>query len=712
VNGLTDPETRAVDPASGPVAERDVDARYYADVLWRSKLLLVAAALGGLGLGLLAAEVQTKRFRARSLLEVQPPNPTSLTVTDALVGTGNPIRDRQHFNTQLNVLHSRSLGERVVKKLKLDDRPPFKDHRDPAGLFTSHVQIEPVPETFVVEVRVTHQDPKEAALWANTLADLYIDYSLEGQVEAARRAYRWVTERLAETQSNMQDAQDKLLKSYQGQDLFVPEGSVSAITTSITKLNEDQVQTQARKITLQSELSEFAVMRQRGRDLDAVPQVATDATVLDLNGKLQSLVLDVSRLKEKYKAAHPEVQKIQVQIDLLRKAKATRIQQIEDGLRAEFRQLERREAELKGAIESQKGQAVDQSRKLTELDSLKKQADSATGLYTVLLQKLNETNIAASLQNNNVRLLDRAIVPTSPVWPDRNKLSLAGLLLGLVLGAGYVLLRDYFGNAIKDAEDVERFLHIDLLAAVPKQIKENAPLATEAYQTLRTALLFARKNDRGQILLVSGTAPGEGKTTTVVNIAKLLAVSGESTVVVDCDLRRANLHHRLSVAREPGLTDFFVKQTDLKDLIQPTKIKNLFVLTAGPLPPNPPAILARENVADFLQQLRRQFRWVIVDSPPLASVTDALLLARHADMTVLVVQHDKVDKKVIKRSLGALRKVTDNVLGAVLNAVDVKTRGHYYYYYQHHREADRPKGKGGGRKEPRHAEAHDATFVS
>ena len=327
-------------------------------------------------------------------------------------------------------------------------------------------------------------------------------------------------------------------------------------------------------------------------------------TVLDLNGKLQSLVLDVSRLKGKYKEAHPEVQKVQLQIDLLRKAKATRIQQIEDGLRAEFRQLERREAELKGAIESQKGQAVDQSRKLTELDSLKKQADSATGLYTVLLQKLNETNIAASLQNNNVRLLDRAIAPTSPVWPDRNKLSLVGLLLGLVLGAAYVLLRDYFGNAIKDAEDVERFLHIDLLAAVPKQIKENAPLATEAYQTLRTALLFARKSDRGQILLVSGTAPGEGKTTTVVNLAKLLAVSGESTVVVDCDLRRANLHNRLSVAREPGLTDFFVTQTDLKDLIQPTKIKNLFVLTAGPLPPNPPAILARENVADLLEQLR------------------------------------------------------------------------------------------------------------
>ena len=278
----------------------------------------------------------------------------------------------------------------------------------------SYVQVEAVPETFVVEVRVTHPDPKEAALWANTLGDLYVDYSIEGQVEAARRAYRWVTERLTETQEDMQKAQDKLLKSYQGQDLFVPEGSVSAITTSITKLNEDFVQTQGRKITLQSELQEFAGMRARGRDLDAVPQVASDATVLDLNGKLQGLSLELLRLKEKYKEAHPEVQKVQVQIDLLRKARATRIRQIEDGLRAEYRQLERREAELQDAIDAQKNQAVAQSQKLTELDSLKKQADSATGLYTVLLQKLNETNIAASLQNNNVRLLDRAIVPAKP----------------------------------------------------------------------------------------------------------------------------------------------------------------------------------------------------------------------------------------------------------------------------------------------------------
>jgi capsular exopolysaccharide synthesis family protein len=152
---------------------------------------------------------------------------------------------------------------------------------------------------------------------------------------------------------------------------------------------------------------------------------------------------------------------------------------------------------------------------------------------------------------------------------------------------------------------------------------------------------------------------------------------------VDFDLRRAQLHARLGLTREPGVTDFFVRHVDLDSLIRPTRVPNLFVLTAGPLPPNPPAILARKQMADFLNHLRRHFDWILVDAPPVASVTDALLLARHADLVVYVVEHNNVDKKVIKRSVGALRKVTPNLLGAVLNAVDIKSKGYYYYYYPH-----------------------------
>jgi len=690
--------------ASAP--ERDFDIQYYADLLWRRRILLAATAIGGLALGVLAGEIQVPRYQARTLLQVMPPNPTSLGVTDALVSTGNPLRDRQFFNTQLNVLRSREIAGRVVDKLKLVDQAEFRGTTDPAGRLLTHLAVEPVPDTYVVEVRMTNHNPRDAALWANTLSDIYMDYSLEGQVEAAQRAYRWVNERLAETQTDMQEAQDKLLKSYQGQDLFVPEGSVSAITTSITKLNEDHIQAQARRIELEAQLAEFASMRKKGNP-DAIPQVGQDDGVGQINSRIQSLTLDLARLREKYKAGHPEVQKVQVQIEQLGKDKADRVAQIEESLRAEYRQLRRREAELKSAIESHKTRAAEQSLKLTELESLKKQADSAAGLYTVLLQKLNETNIAASIQNNNVRLLDKAVVPTNPVWPRKRQLALVSLLAGFLVGAGFVLLRDALDNTIKDADDVERRLHVELLAAIPRYGREDTALATEAYQNLRTGLLFSRRGDRGQVVLVTGAAPGEGKTTTLLNLGRLLAAAGESTVVIDCDLRRANLHLRLNVPREPGFTDFFVNPVELSGLIRSTRHKNLWIIPAGPLPPNPPALLARPELDAALDQLRRHFRWILVDSPPVAAVTDALLLANKADSTVLVVQQNRIDRAVVKRALASLRKVTPHVAGAVLNAVDIKTKAYYGYAYYGRKREDRRSGS--DRRTPRGRRATAAT---
>jgi capsular exopolysaccharide synthesis family protein len=664
---------------------REFELRYYAELLWRRRTLLLAAALGALALGLLAAEVQVPRYEARTLLQVMPPNPTSLSVTDALVQTGSPLRDRQFFNTQLNVLHSRALAERVVERLKLKERLGA----DPGGAFLRAVAVEPIPETYVVEVRVVHPDPREAALWANTLADAYMDYSIEGQVESAKRAYKWVTERLAETQTGMQDAQDKLLRSYKGQDLFVPEGGVSAITTSITRLNEDHIQAQARRIDLEAQLGEFAEMRKRGRPLDAVPQVAADGRVAEINGRIQALALELANLREKYKEGHPEVQRIQVQMQQLRRDKGDRVAEIEESLRAEYRQLERREVELRQAIADHKSRAAEQSRKLTELDLVRKQADSAAGLYSVLLQKLNETNIAASIQNNNVRLLDRAIVPGSPVWPRKRQFALFSLLGGLALGAAFVLVRDALDDTIKDADDVERHLHVELLASIPRFGKDDEALATEAYQNLRTALLFARRGGQGQVVLVTGSAPGEGKTTTLLNVARLLADSGETVVAIDGDLRRANLHLRLDVPREPGLTDLFLNEVPLTSLVRPTRVPRLSIVPAGPIPPNPPALLARPELADAFGELRRLYRWVLVDSPPVAAVTDALLLAQIADATVLVVQQNRVDRATVKRSLASVRKVTPNVVGAVLNSVAVKGPGYYGYGYHGSRGAEK-----------------------
>ncbi len=679
-----------------PVAEpsfpgdRDIDIRYYAGLLWRYRALLVACALVGLLLGLVVALIQTPEYEAGVMLQIEPPSPTFMTVTDALVGAGGYWQNTDFYNTQFKVLRSKGLGEKVVARLKLTDREPFKSSADSATLFMTHVGVVPIPESRLVTVTVTHRDPKDAALWANTLADVYIEQSLETRVEAARQAYDWLQERLGATQDDMEAAQDRLFRSYQTQDLFVPEGSVSAVSTSIAKLNEDYVRAQARRIEIEAALKQAREMRARGEDLASLPQVASDAAVSSFNAQLASLDVERGRLGERFKEGHPEMQEVVAQIEQLRMARAGRAAQILEALQAEYTQLRKREGELRAAIDAQRAQAVNQSRKVTELEALRKEADSAKSLYEVLLQKLNETDIAASMRSTTVTVVDRAGVPQFPTRPRKRRAALIGMLVGLFGGLGLVFARDFLSNTIRDAEEVERYLHLDLLAAVPRYTAETWSLATEAYQSLRTALIFARRDEKGQVVLVTGTAPQEGKTTTIYNLARLLAGSGEKTVVVDCDLRRANLHQRLHLSREPGFTDHFTRKAPLDSLLQATTTSRLYALTAGALPPNPPALLARKSLGDLLDRLRTEFEWVLVDSPPLASVTDALLLARQADHTVLVVQHNKVDKRLIKRSVAALRKATPHLLGAILNVVDVRGQSYQYYYYSQ-REGEKAK---------------------
>jgi polysaccharide biosynthesis transport protein len=637
--------------------------------------------------------LQTPEYSATATIQIEPPTPAFMSVTDALVGGGSYWQNTDFYNTQFNILRSKPIGVKAIERLKLAEAPPFKGSPDPGGLFMSHVFIEPVAETRLVVVRVRHTDPKSAALWADAVADAYIEQSLSSRVETARRAYDWLHERLANTQQNMRDAQGRLFQSYQTQDIYVPDGGVSPFSSTIAKLNEDYIVAQSRRIELEAALKQVEQMRRANRSLDSLPQVAVDHTMLNLNAQLTSLNLQFSQLREQFKEGHPKIREIQVQIDQLAQAKQGRAKELVDALESSYAQTQKREVELKQAIDNQKAQASAQSRKATELEALKKEADSAKSLYEILLQKLNETDIAASIKSATSAIVERASPPRSPDRPKKKAIAGTAFLIGLVLGVGLVVGREFLANTIKDPDEVERYLHLDLLASVPRYDEANVHLVTEAYQNLRTALLFGRREESGQVVLVTGTAPQEGKTTTLVNIAKLLATSGEKTIALDFDLRRAQLHSRLGLTREPGVTNFFAHHEDLDTLIRPTRVPNLFVLTAGQLPPNPPAILTRRNLPDLLDHLRRHFEWILMDSPPLASVTDALLLARYADMAVVVVQHNMIDKKLIKRHVTALRRATPNLLGVVLNAVNVGTTGYYYYYYQHSDEGAAAKAK-------------------
>ena len=665
-------------------------------MLWRGRWLVIVAVVLGLALSSLVSYLQIPEYQAHAMVQIEPPTPFFMGVNEALMGGGGYWQNTDFYNTQFKIIKSKAIADQVVAELKLKDRSPFRDSEDPSAILLSHVTVEPVPESRLTYIKVSHEDPEEAALWANRIADVYIRHSLEQRVDSARKAFDWLVERLRSTEVQMKDQNDQLYRQYRQAD-FIPEGTASAVNTSIEKLQGELVGVQSSRIALDAAYRQALDLKSRNESLESIPQIARDPAWIALRAQVSALELEKQRLKEKYRDSHPEVMRVDALMAGLRQKRDERAAEIISLMDKERSQLQKSEGQLRAAVEEQKGVAASQNRRVAELDTIKKQASSASGMYDVLLQKLNESNIASSVQTNNIALIDKAVGGVK-IRPNQKQAALIGLGMGLLLGLALVLGRDYFDNTIKDPDEVERYLHQDLLAAVPKYDETNVHLVTEAYQNLRTSLIFARREDTGQVVLVTGTAPQEGKTSTIVNLAKLLSASGEKTLIMDLDLRRAQVHRRLGVPKEPGFSDYFTRRAELDDLVQPTKSPNLFVLTAGALPPNPPALIARKQMGDLLDRLRRHFDWILLDSPPLASVTDALLLARYCDLAVYVVQHNKVDKKAIKRSIIALQKVTPNLIGVVINALDTRTRGYYYYYYEDQRttgEIRRPGGSAG-----------------
>ena len=236
---------------------------------------------------------------------------------------------------------------------------------------------------------------------------------------------------------------------------------------------------------------------------------------------------------------------------------------------------------------------------------------------------------------------------------------------------------------------------------IPKHDAAADGVVTEAYRTLRASLLFNREKDHGNVILLTSSIPQEGKSTTAINLAKALAESGDPTLVVDFDLRRSSVHHHLRLYREPGLADYCTRDIKLDLVIQSTRDSNLSAITSGKLPPNPPALIGSLAVKRFIEECRERFTWIVLDAPPIVSVTDPLLLSKLADMVLMVVRYNQVDRKLARRSLTALRRTDAKVSGVVLNGVDPKQDSyhHYYSYYQERRE---PTGKVTRMRRPPH----------
>ena len=412
--------------------------------------------------------------------------------------------------------------------------------------------------------------------------------------------------------------------------------------------------------------SELALQKYREEhNISILPQITADDAIEDIKAEYARLQAQLANYTQRYTDEHPRVIELKAQIDSLR----NKIQGLED---------------------------VDTGKESMEYRVLEREVQSNKRMYEILLTRLKETDLSSNLNVNNISIIDRAEVPEKPVKPRVMLNMILAVMVGVVGGIGLGFFVDYLDTTIKSPEDIKEILESHFLGAIPDieqedelkrdkimQIESNSPIA-EAYRSLRTSVLSCVSQDLNiKAIVVTSAEPQAGKTMTVTNLAIALAQKGSRVVLIDSDLRRPQLHKIFGLDRQQGLSEYLLQGLNIDSIIKDTEIVNLKVITSGKMPSNPAEILSSQRLDELIRDLKSKFDFILFDSPPVASVADALILADKVDASIQVVRSGKALVPLVLRAKEQLAQTKARIIGIILN--DLKIHHSNYYYYRYYR---------------------------
>jgi len=412
--------------------------------------------------------------------------------------------------------------------------------------------------------------------------------------------------------------------------------------------------------------SELALQKYREEhNISILPQITADDAIEDIKAEYARLQAQLANYTQRYTDEHPRVIELKAQIDSLR----NKIQGLED---------------------------VDMGKESMEYRVLEREVQSNKRMYEILLTRLKETDLSSNLNVNNISIIDRAEVPEKPVKPRVMLNMILAVMVGVVGGIGLGFFVDYLDTTIKSPEDIKEILESHFLGAIPDieqedelkrdkimQIESNSPIA-EAYRSLRTSVLSCVSQDLNiKAIVVTSAEPQAGKTMTVTNLAIALAQKGSRVVLIDSDLRRPQLHKIFGLDRQQGLSEYLLQGLNIDSIIKDTEIVNLKVITSGKMPSNPAEILSSQRLDELIRDLKSKFDFILFDSPPVASVADALILADKVDASIQVVRSGKALVPLVLRAKEQLAQTKARIIGIILN--DLKIHHSNYYYYRYYR---------------------------
>lgn len=702
--------------------------KYWGTTLGVASALALAVAFYTLG--------QPKVYQATGtiLFDPNPPRPLGTAVETVVdMGAGNYWNNQEYYSTQYKVIQSLRVALGVVQRLGLHHDPafvaslpkgaPLPENFEPvepevaAGIVRGRLTVEPVRESRLTILRYEDTDPERAQRILSTLIDVYIEQNLDDALSSTGAAVDWLRDQLDKLRAEL-EASEMALHEYKLKNNILSiafDDRSNMLKEEVRQLNDVLTSVRAKRQEVLARSRELSKIQTDDPLHLPATELLESHVLQDLRRLYSEAVSDRDGLLGQGKGKnHPDVLAAEARVSATRKALLAEVENIQGAVKRQLAQLEHQEAGLLSLLEKAKRQALDLNLLEIEYNRLNRSKENNEKLYQLVLERTKESDLAQMMRVNNIRVLDRPLVPRGPIRP-RVFLNIAlGLFFGAIAGVGAASLRAFLDRTLKTPDDVERELGLPFLGLIP-EIDENAKRPTgtrnrrsrraelvhnrelivhehptsgiaEASRAIRTNLLFMSPDEPYRTLLVTSASPSEGKTTVACCVAIAMAQAGQRVVLVDCDLRRPRLHRIFNRDPQLGVTSALLDPAVLNKQALATEIPNLSVLPAGPIPPNPSEILHSDKFRELLDELRRNYDRVIIDSPPVVAVTDAAILSTIVDGTMLVVRAFKTHFDVARQGVRALSDVGAKLAGTVLNSVDLDRHEYKYYHYYYHKE--------------------------
>ena len=714
------------------MASQDSILREYLRVLIKRKWVVLGTLAAIFGASLIATLRITPIYDAVGSIAINKPDPMLQNLRDS-GNSGMDYYDPTDLDTEVRILHSDLLALQVIKQLNLDQMPEFGGHGaatssslalttdalqpDSAkanallGAFKGSLHVVLEPNTRIIDIHYRSPNKELAARVVNTLANTYIEQNFKTRFESTMQASDWLSRQLVDLQMKVETSQEKLVKYQKEHQILGIDDKQNITTAKLDELNKELTTAESARMEKES------VFRLAdGGDTESAAAVASSSSVKGsgsssgLLDKLEStkadLKIQIAQVSTQFGPAYPKLAELNNQLHEIEAQIQGEMKRVGGRLRGDYLAALQRENMLRAALEEQKQQENKLNESAIEYSLLKRDFETNRTLYEGLLQKLKEAGVTAGLRSNNIRPVDIARTPGSPAEPNVPRNLGFALALGLTSGIGLAFLLEGVDNTVRTPEQAQSISGLPSLGMIPlgsrttgeanptglsvAASKEAVELITlsrpqsqmsESYRALRTSLLLTSVGAPPKTIVITSALPQEGKTTTSINTATVLAQKGTRVLLIDADLRRPSIHKMLGMGPRAGLSNVLTGGTTLQDAtVRSTLLPNLFILPAGTPPPNPAELLASSQMMDLLAELREQYDHIVVDTPPTLSVTDAVVLSTRADAVVLVIRSGQTTKPALRRSRDILAQVNARVAGVLLNAVDLDSPDYYYYY--------------------------------